>query len=218
MSAVVCPPVYLPNEVLGMILDYIGDDKPTLARCMRVSQQLNSLVAPRLYTRLEWGNNLKFPLTLPTPDSKAVIPRLSPTTRDIILSSTRELHLDDHCKPHCKYCPWTMAMVKTIHETLPIPILSYKASSPGFCDLLANIAPTKLVIRASYWEPLPIRSIDQRNLAKIVSWVNIDPQFLGTQRTQHTTPFVDSSATNHTVIYILHNSTSKLGVYPEVRM
>jgi hypothetical protein len=231
LPAAVHPPAYLPNEVLGMILDYIGDDKPTLASCMRVSQQLNSLVAPRLYARLEWGNNLKFPLTLPTPDSTAVIPRLSPTKRHIILSSTRELHLNDHCKPHCKYCPWTMAMVKTIHETLPIPVLSYKASSPGFteskynhidtpssqCDLLANIAPTKLVIRASYWEPLPIRSIDQRNLAKIVSWVNIDSQFLGTQRTQHTTPFVDSSATNPTVIYILHNSTSTKDAYPEVR-
>jgi hypothetical protein len=125
-----------------------------------------------------------------------------------------------------------MAMVKIISETLPIPILSYKASTPGFteskynhidtpgskCDLLANIAPTKLVIRASYWEPLPIRSIDQRNLAKIVTWVNIDPQLLGTQKTQHTTPFVDSSAIDQTVIYILHNSTSTKEVYPEVRM
>lgn len=223
LPAAVRLPVYLPNEVLEMILDYIGDDKPALASCALASQRFYHLAAPRLYARLEWGNNSKFPLTLPTYDVNTPLHRRFQTKLDVILSHTREFHLDDHCKPHCKWCPWTKALVKRIPENLSIPILSYNAFSNGRyvnseenhiitpssrCELLAQFAPVKLVIRASYSEPLPIRSINQQNLAKIVSWVSIDDEYPGCDREQQIIPFAKSEANTKTVVYIIHDMST----------
>lgn len=105
-----------------------------------------------------------FPLILPTYDVNTPLLRRFQNKLNIVLSNTREFHLGDHCKPHCKWCPWTKAIVKRMPENLSIPILSYNAFSSGRyvtsdenhiitpssrCEFLAHFAPVKLVIRAS---------------------------------------------------------------------
>jgi len=53
----------LLTEILDMILDFLGGHTPTLAKCMRVSLQMYQVIAPRLYTYLNWsGVFLSFPV------------------------------------------------------------------------------------------------------------------------------------------------------------
>jgi hypothetical protein len=166
-----------------MIVDHVGDDKPTLARCLRTSLQMNLTAAPRLYTRLQWEDGLTFPLALPHPVLKSLLSRLS-TSKSDNLKLVLEFHLGHHPITTCP--PQSIENLRKSQPNglLHVPILSYKAHSKASnwhasdnhidhphsrCHVLSCIAPTKLVVHASYWEPLPIRSIDQRNLREIVS-------------------------------------------------
>lgn len=213
------PSVILPNEIVGMILDYVGDDKPTLAKCMRTSLQMNLIAAPRLYTRLRWGNGLAFPLAFPHPCPESIPSRLSPSKSDN-LELVLELHLGNHQASICPPCSLDGLRSSQPHRLLHVPILSYKAHSRGFnwhakdnhidssssrCAVLSCIAPTKLVVHASYWEPLPIRSIDQRNLREIVSWIDLSYPSSGSglKREQKPQPFGQSTSNKKTVVYII---------------
>jgi hypothetical protein len=70
------------------------------------------------------------------------------------------------------------------------------------CVLLSHIAPKKLVLKAVNGEPLPIRSIDQRELEKIVSWVGWNP-FYHRITPQQMPPFASSCAPFRTIVYLL---------------
>jgi hypothetical protein len=215
------PSVALPNELLNLILGFIGDDKPTLAKCMRVPLQLYQVVAPRLYSHLRWGGKFPFPLTTPLP-SKLLFNRVSPTKTDLF-GLTRTLRLDDHGKYCCSFDCFTGRIRYRLDNILVIPSLSYKAMYRGtsgpfrkgesnhldgptsHCPILAKIGPTKLLLRASCFEPLPIRNIDRRNLEEVVSWVSLEqrPYYYGELLKQHRQPFSSKSPVRRKVVYFI---------------
>lgn len=138
---------------------------------------------------------------------------MSPTKCDI-LKGFRTIRLDDHDRKDCSSLLDHNPEGKS-SGMVHVDLLTYEASHirrentisnldpiGAPCALLLQIAPKKLVLRAVYGEPLPIRSIDQRNLDKIVSWVGCHP-FNHRDRPQHNPPFTGSLASSKTIVYIL---------------
>jgi hypothetical protein len=186
---------------------------------MSASFQMNLMAAPRLYNRLQWGDGLAFPLALSHPTQEPLSSRLSPSKSDN-LKLVLEFHLGNHSITTCS--PHSLEDLKKSQPNgvLHVPILSYKAHSRGSnwhasdnhidhphsrCHVLSCIGPTKLVVHASYWEPLPIRSIDQRNLREIVSWIDLTYPSSGSgmKREQTHQPFGKSTSNHKTVVYII---------------
>jgi hypothetical protein len=219
-----------------MILDYVGDDKPTLAKCMRSSLQLNFLAAPRLYKNIRWSSSASFPLTiLPSPDNDSET-RISPTKSEN-LGFIRELHLEAHSLHDCSVLP---AKVPKSTRAIRVPVLHYSVqqhahnsdgtygpynhlctSMRSRCHFLPHIAPTKLVITAmKHQELLPIRSIDQRHLSKIVVDLAFEAAFVYADSepiSQSLCPFFRSSATTKkAVVYMINELPSDECLYPGV--
>jgi hypothetical protein len=176
------PPVVLPDDILNMILDLIGDDKPILAKCMRSFLQLNLLVIPRLYTHIQWGDILSFPLTSSPLYPRLIGPRLSPTKTEI-LQLVRTFHLQDHTSEDCPAVRGDLTHIDVLRYSachrfvgaksgLYGLLLNHNRASDSKCRILAGMAPKKLIIDdTSNVDPVPTRSFNYCQLAKIV--VNI---------------------------------------------
>jgi len=222
------PRIVLPTEILDIILDFLGGRKPTLAKCMRVSLQMYQVIAPRLYTHLDWSARRSFPLFLPT-NSSSLSNRVSPTKSELF-HLIRSFDLENHLNSHCKMS-FGVAPLRTRLETLlRIPLLKYntfgKAVTQGpsnhidapssRCPILAKIAPKKLVIRSSYTEPLPIRYVDRGNLTEVVAFVGLVPLPLANGRLkQKRQPFCKKSPTGKNVVYII-SSMDRDGILPQL--
>lgn len=211
-----------------MVLDYVGDDKPTLAKCMRASLQFNLLAAPRLYSNLRWGARLPYPLKitytqrtiLPTQFSSGhlVPPRPFPTKQEN-LQHIQTFRLHDHTLKDC--ARFASKAVRPEDVTF-VPVLHYSAGATkkdrrmdvnhlykhykSRCLFLPLLAPTKLVItKAHFTELLPIRSIDQRCLKKIVvitSLKEATSSIEDPQQPQHIQTFRKNSSGNPIVVYM----------------
>jgi len=177
----------LPNEIILVILDSLDNHKPTLAKCMRVSLRMYQLVAPRLYTYVDWSGPQSFPFFLP-PASSLLLNRVSPPKSDLF-HLIRSFDLIAHARYRCCPLRFYSDEKNRLESLLNVPLLKYntfgKAISQTYpnhidtpssrCPILAKIAPTRLVVHASYTELLPIRYIDRRNLNKIVAFLGLIP-------------------------------------------
>jgi len=201
-----------------MILDQIGNDKPTLAKCMGATLQLSTLVAPRLYTVIHWKRDRPFPLR-PTIRAKTTSRLPSNKHYDLI----KICHLRDHDPQEC-----AGAMSGNGYNLiLPVPVLLYSVQSnydsyqglhqracnvthksrPS-CRLLQTLAPKTVVLEdARYYEPIPLSLIDPQQLSKIV--VRIDLSHTGRAYPRPTSqlprrPFGRSPARSKSVVFIIN--------------
>jgi hypothetical protein len=221
-----------------MILDYVGDDKPTLARCMRSSLQLNLLAAPRLYGHLRWGSKLSCPIDIPSPTTAgSSITRLSPTKREN-LELIRTFHLDYHRREDCAALLCAPARKENI---IPVPVLHYATEDrrailnghyvkpehlyipiKSRCFFLPHIGPRKLVITDAHFNHfLPLRSVDERFLTKVVMFAYLGRSGgYGTLQRQYKRPFFRASTSGKTIVYIIiamdsdYDLHSDLGIRP----
>jgi hypothetical protein len=199
--------------MIASILDFVGDDKSTLARCMRVFQQLNALAAPRLYRDIRWGSHVPSPFAHSPPIDSGL--RISPTKRDSLVH-IRTLRVDNHSIADCN-SESQHAFEEQMEDLLHVDVLIHEAiedygdatcyrifsfDTPG--ALLSHIGPKKLVLNATYTDsfPEPIRPIDQQDLEKIVTWVNWCPSNRY-PKPQHVRPFVSSRAASRTIVYLI---------------
>jgi len=212
------PPIILPTEILDMILDCLGGHKPTLAKCMRVSLRIYHIVAPRLYTHLDWTGRQPFPLFIP-PISSPLSHRMSPSKPDL-LRLVRSFDLGNHRHWDCSPSFYVDPLRNCLDTLLEVDLLKYSTygkavtqarpnhiDAPGSrCPILAKIAPEKLVIHASYTEPLPIRYIDRGSLITIVSFLDLVPIRSAHDRVkQKRQPFCNKSPNGKDVVYVIAN-------------
>ena len=200
-----------------MVLDYVGDDKPTLAKCMRASLQFNLLAAPRLYSKLRWGSNSSCPIDIPSTITTSSITRVSPTKREN-LELIRTSHLDNHVSGDCLTFrsraarPQHIVPIAVLHygigEERPIKLIHIHTPLGSHCSFLPRLAPRRLVVTVTHFSGmLSIGSIDQRRLSKVIvyTYTNLkNGQLLygDALHPQHMRPFHKSSATNN---HRLHN-------------
>ena len=185
---------------------------------MRVSLRMYQVVAPRLYTHADWSGPRSFPLFLP-PSSSLLLNRVSPPKPEL-LQLIHSFDLGNHRHWHC--CPGYFVDYRRnrLETLLEVPILKYNTFGKAVtqfqpnhldtptsrCPILAKIAPTKLVIHASYTEPLPIRYIDRKNLTKIVAFLGLVPlPFANGRIQQKRQPFSSKSPIGKEVVYIIAN-------------
>jgi len=199
-----------------MVPDYVEDDKPTLAKCMRSSLQLNLLAAPRLYSKLRWGSNLSCPIDIPSTITTSSITRVSPTKREN-LELIRTFYLDNHVLGDCSTFrsraarPEDIVPIAVLHhgtgEERPIKLIHIHTPLNSHCSFLSRLAPRRLVVTVTHLNGmLPIGSIEQRLLSKVIVYTNLkNGQLLYGDAPQppHMRPFHKSSATNKTLVYII---------------
>lgn len=140
------PPRRVPNEILLKIIGHLAGDRSSLAKCMRVSPDVNAMAAPLLYHNISWswGSKHGFPLIRPV-QSK----RLARETR---LTATKQENLEkiniltimrDH--PECQ-CPGNPVGVAIPPPVIEVGVLrtSLRLGHSG-CPSLRRVCPTKLV-------------------------------------------------------------------------
>jgi hypothetical protein len=219
-------PRRVPVDILRMILNHLNHHGPTLASCMRVSNEFNAITAPILYRSISIGRNTDNLLySAPGIEGR---PRKS-VDKGTCLAYVKELEIFAHTEEECPSTIFDPRGIQILRISLPLPdgrhsfdlrsTTDHLAYGGRSCPMASSIHPSKIIIfNTSLENPIHLLDIPQDSLHTLVTVCSYSDTTHNIEGTA-IRPFKGSSSMARQAIYVLrcHDPLSSVETGPRLK-